>query len=350
MKVLVTGAAGFIGFHMVNRLLKDGFEVVGIDNLSDYYNLCLKFNRLKECGIIIDNQLIKDSNLNDLALPLVSLKHPSYRFIYGDIANKSMIMHYFEQEKFDYVINLAAQAGVRYSLVNPDSYIHSNVVGFQNLLECTRKFPVKHFIYASSSSVYGNSKNTPFSETDKTDEPVSLYAATKKSNELSAFTYSYLFNIPLTGLRFFTVYGPWGRPDMAYYSFAKAINEGKTIPLFNGGDMYRDFTYIDDIIESISRLLDKIPINEMGKAECRIFNIGASSPIYLKEFISILEKNLNKNAIIENKPMQETDVYKTYANTLKLKTLIEYTPKTKINDGLNMFCQWFLNYEKTNKF
>jgi UDP-glucuronate 4-epimerase len=346
MKVLVTGAAGFIGFHMVKRLLKEGFEVVGIDNLSDYYNLNLKFDRLKDCGIIIDNQWIKDHNINDLTLSLLSLKHPSYRFIYGDIANKSLMMHYFEHESFDYVINLAAQAGVRYSLVNPDSYIHSNILGFQNLLECTRQYPVKHFIYASSSSVYGNSINTPFNESDITDAPVSLYAATKKSNELTAFTYNYLFNIPFSGLRFFTVYGPWGRPDMAYYSFAKAIVEGKAIPLFNGGDMYRDFTYIDDIVESIVRLLEKIPVNELGKSESRIFNIGASSPIYLKEFISILENNLHRSAIIENKPMQETDVYKTFANTLKLKNLIGYTPKTNINEGLNSFCNWFQNYEK----
>lgn len=346
MKVLVTGAAGFIGFHITKRLLKDGFDVVGVDNLSDYYNLNLKFDRLKECGIIIDNQWINDSNVNELALPLVSLKYPSYKFIYGDIANRSLMMHYFEQEKFDYVINLAAQAGVRYSLINPDSYIHSNILGFQNLLECVRKYPIKHFVYASSSSVYGNSLKTPFTETDSTDEPVSLYAATKKSNELNAYTYNYLFNIPFSGLRFFTVYGPWGRPDMAYYSFAKAIIEGKAIPLFNAGDMYRDFTYIDDIVESMVQLLEKIPMSNAEKYESRIFNIGASSPIYLKEFISILEKNLGRKAIIENKPMQETDVYKTFANTKKLKSLIGYTPKTNIVDGLNNFCDWYLNYEK----
>jgi UDP-glucuronate 4-epimerase len=346
MKVLVTGSAGFIGFHMVIRLIAEGFEVVGLDNLNEYYDVNLKFDRLKISGININNDIINQSKLEDNTLSIQSLVYPKYKFVFGDISNKSLMIDLFEQEAFDYVINLAAQAGVRYSLINPDSYIQSNIVGFMNILECARKFPVKHVIYASSSSVYGNSMKTPFNETDSTDEPVSLYAATKKSNELVAYTYSFLFNIPLTGLRFFTVYGPWGRPDMAYFSFTKAILEEKEIQLFNGGDMYRDFTFINDIVESILRLVDKIPIDAIGKAYNQIFNIGASSPVYLKEFIQILEKNLQKYAIIENKPMQETDVYKTYADTTRLSDLISYTPQTTIQQGLDKFCEWFINYKK----
>jgi UDP-glucuronate 4-epimerase len=348
MKVLVTGSAGFIGYHTVLRLIAEGFEVIGLDNINDYYDVNLKLNRLKHSGVEISNESLEQLKLENRSIRVQSSLYSTYQFIFGDLANRSLLLEMFEAEKFDYVINLAAQAGVRYSLINPDSYINSNIIGFQNILECARKFPVKHIVYASSSSVYGNSMRTPFKETDPTDEPVSLYAATKKSNELVANTYSYLFNIPLSGLRFFTVYGPWGRPDMAYFSFTKAILEDKPIQLFNGGDMYRDFTYIDDIVESITRLVEKIPIDESGKSQNQIFNIGASSPVFLKEFIEILEQNLQKTAIIENKPMQETDVYKTFADTTKLNNLISYAPETTIYNGLNRFCEWYLNYKNIN--
>lgn len=346
MKVLVTGSAGFIGYHMVIRLMTEGFEVVGLDNLNDYYDINLKLDRLKESGINISIEKLNQTKEENSALRVQSSIYTKYQFVYGDISNRSLMMELFENEKFDYIINFAAQAGVRYSLINPDSYIQSNIVGFMNIMECARKFPVKHIVYASSSSVYGNSMHTPFKESDSTDEPVSLYAATKKSNELIAYTYSFLFNIPLTGLRFFTVYGPWGRPDMAYFSFTKAILEGKQLQLFNGGDMYRDFTFIDDIVESIVRLVDKIPTDEFGKSKNQIFNIGASSPVYLKEFIEILEQNLQKEAIIESKPMQDTDVYKTFADTTKLSNHIAYTPQTSIHKGLEKFCEWYLKYKK----
>jgi UDP-glucuronate 4-epimerase len=347
MKVLVTGSAGFIGYHMVIRLIAEGFEVVGLDNLNDYYDINLKLDRLNESGIKIAIEKLNQSKEEKGTLRVQSTIYSKYQFVFGDIANRSLMMELFENEKFDYIINFAAQAGVRYSLINPDSYIQSNIIGFMNILECARKFPVKHMVYASSSSVYGNSMHTPFKESDLTDEPVSLYAATKKSNELIAYTYSFLFNIPLTGLRFFTVYGPWGRPDMAYFSFTNAILEEKPIQLFNGGDMYRDFTFIDDIVESIVRLVEKIPTDELGKSQNQIYNIGASSPVYLKEFIEILEKNLQKAAIIENKPMQDTDVYKTFADTTKLNNLISYTPQTTIHEGLENFCEWYLKYKNS---
>jgi UDP-glucuronate 4-epimerase len=347
MKVLVTGSAGFIGYHMVIRLITEGFEVVGVDNLNNYYDINLKLDRLNESGIDISINELNKSKEENSTLRVQSSIYSKYQFVYGDIANRALMMELFENEKFEYIINFAAQAGVRYSLINPDSYIQSNIIGFMNILECARKFPVKHIVYASSSSVYGNSMHTPFNETDSTDEPVSLYAATKKSNELMAHTYSFLFNIPLTGLRFFTVYGPWGRPDMAYFSFTNAILEEKQIQLFNSGDMYRDFTFIDDIVESIVRLVEKIPTDGHGKSKNQIYNIGASSPVYLKEFIEILEQNLQKPAIIENKPMQDTDVYKTFADTTKLNNLISYTPQTTIYTGLEKFCKWYLKYKNS---
>ena len=246
--------------------------------------------------------------------------------------------------KFDVVINLAAQAGVRYSLVNPDAYIQSNIDGFFNILEACRKFPVKHLLYASSSSVYGNADKTPFSEDDPTDAAVSLYAATKKSNELMAHTYSHLFRIPSTGLRFFTVYGPWGRPDMAYYSFSEAISEGRPITLFDGGDLYRDFTYVDDIVESVYRLIGKPPVDDGSMVPFRVLNLGNSSPVHMKEFIGILEQAIGKKANVISKPRETTDVYITYADTARLEDLTAFSPETDIRDGLAKFAEWYAGY------
>lgn len=319
MKILVTGSAGFIGMHLTLRLCKEGHEVVGIDNLNDYYPVQLKHDRLAHS------------------------RHPHYRFLTADLTDKASLDSLFALEGFQIVIHLAAQAGVRYSLTHPDAYIQSNIVGFLNILECCRSYPVQHLLYASSSSVYGNAKQTPFTETQNTDETVSLYAATKKSNELMAHTYSHLFGIPSTGMRFFTVYGPWGRPDMAYYSFAHAIVEGKPIQLFNAGDMYRDFTYVDDIVEAILRLITLAPVAATPK---RILNLGHSSPVYIKDFLAILEEKLGRKALIENRPMQDTDVYTTYADTAALEQLTGYHPQTNIADGLERFCDWYLGYAK----
>ena len=333
MKLLITGAAGFIGFHAVERFVQEGYEVVGLDNINDYYDVNLKYARLAESGIqrtaIEDNVFVQ------------SEKHPHYRFLKLDLVEATAIKQLFEKEQFDYVLHLAAQAGVRYSLVNPDAYIQSNIIGFYNILEACRAFPVKHLVYASSSSVYGNSTKVPFKETDMTDDTVSLYAATKKSNELFAFNYSHLFRIPTTGLRFFTVYGPWGRPDMAYFMFAKAMKEGKPINLFNGGDMYRDFTFISDIIESIIRLI-KIPRQaEAPEVPKRVLNIGHSNPVFMKEFISTMEVELKTVAKIKELPMQNTDVYKTFADVSALEELIGYHPQVAIQQGLRDFLHWF---------
>ena len=338
MKILITGAAGFIGFHTVARLSGEGHDIVGLDNINDYYDVRLKIARLRESGVSLPETGPVTGDVYG------STAYSSYRFIYGDISDKSFMMNLFEREKFDAVINLAAQAGVRYSLINPDSYIRSNINGFFNILECCRQFPVSHLLYASSSSVYGNSTKTPFSETDPTDAAVSLYAATKKSNELMAHTYSHLFGIPSTGLRFFTVYGPWGRPDMAYYDFSASILKEKPIALFNSGDMYRDFTYVSDIVESLKRLLPLPPKKDAEQIPYRILNLGNSSPVYIRDFIKILEKEMGKSAIIENKPNQITDVYITYADTSRLEELTGFTPATDISKGLAIFSEWFRNY------
>lgn len=341
MKILITGAAGFIGFHCVNRFVGDGHEVLGIDNLNDYYALELKHARLMESGI--DPKLVVKGEY------VTGEKFENYRFIKGDISNRNFVEKVFsDANSFDVVVHLAAQAGVRYSLVNPDAYIESNINGFYTVLEACRKTPVKHFIYASSSSVYGNSTKVPFLETDMTDDTVSLYAATKKSNELFAYNYSHLFRIPTTGLRFFTVYGPWGRPDMAYYNFAEKISNNQEISLFNGGDMYRDFTYVDDIVEGISRLLDKPPVAQSPEVPKRILNIGNASPVYMKEFIAMLENKISKKALINSMPMQETDVYKTYANISALVKLTGYHPVTGIEQGLDKFLEWYWSYSSGN--
>lgn len=337
MKILVTGAAGFIGFHCVNRFAADGHEIVGIDSINDYYSTDLKYARLKEAGF--DPGTIFDG------VRIQSSKFKNYTFVKGDISDSQFIADIFQDSiAFDAVIHLAAQAGVRYSLINPDAYIQSNIIGFYNILEACRKFPVKHLIYASSSSVYGNATKVPFVETDMTDDTVSLYAATKKSNELFAYNYSHLFRIPTTGLRFFTVYGPWGRPDMAYYGFTEKINNGQEIGLYNGGDMYRDFTYIDDIVEGVSRLIERPPLANFPEVPKRIVNIGNADPVYMKDFIALLEQKTDKKAVVKHLPMQETDVYKTYADISALRELTGYHPETGIDQGLDRFLDWYRGY------
>lgn len=326
---LVTGAAGFIGYYLSNRLLEEGKMVVGIDNLNSYYDVNLKLDRL---------YLLKQKQ--------------NFYFFEIDISDKSKLEDIFKFYKIDYVINLAAQAGVRYSIDNPDVYIQSNIVGFFNILEMCRHYPVKHLIFASSSSVYGANKKIPFEENDFVDHPVSLYAATKKSNELMAYTYSHLYNIPTTGLRFFTVYGPMGRPDMAYFSFLDKYFKNQSIKIFNNGDMtkdlYRDFTYIDDVIEGIIRILYIPPINE--KTKYRILNIGNSNPVSLMKFIDSLEKSLSRKlnyAVVIKKEYESIklgDVEKTFASTKKLEELSGFKPLTSINEGLDKFVNWYVDY------
>ena len=313
MKVLVTGAAGFIGFHLVQRLLGRGDEVVGLDNLNAYYPVVLKEARLAQ----IDSE--------------------RFRFVRMDLADREALPALFAAERFDAVVNLAAQAGVRYSVENPWAYVDSNVVGFLNILECCRHYPVRHLVYASSSSVYGGNEKTPFSEEDRVDDPVSLYAATKKSDELLAGCYSRLYGIPATGLRFFTVYGPWGRPDMSPMLFASAILAGKPIKVFNHGDMLRDFTYIDDIVEGVVRVLDRVPEKH------EVFNIGCSSPVKLMDFISEMERALGREAEKQLLPMQPGDVYQTYADTSKLERELGYKPGVTLREGIGRFVEWYLS-------
>lgn len=336
MKILVTGSSGFIGYHLSKRLCEDGLAVIGIDNHNDYYDVGLKETRL------------------------ASLKSFSnYNFFKADISNKNEINKIFETEKFDIVINLAAQAGVRYSIENPSAYVDSNLVGFMNILEACRHNSIKHLLYASSSSVYGGNDKVPFSTEDNVDHPVSLYAATKKSNELLAHSYSHLYGIPTTGLRFFTVYGPLGRPDMAYFSFTKNIIEGNEIKVFNEGKMQRDFTYIDDVVESITRLIDKIPeANENWSessqvsssfAPYKIFNIGNSSPETLISFIETIEDKVGKKANKNFVGMQNGDVTKTFADTSDLETVIGFKPQTTLEQGLERFVDWYKKYYKVDE-
>jgi len=341
MKILITGTAGFIGFHLAKRLLSEGNEIVGLDIINDYYDVRLKYLRLKETGI---NQ---DSIEYGKIVQSISFKN--YRFIKLNLEDRPAMEKLFADEQFDMVCNLAAQAGVRYSIDNPHTYIESNIVGFMNILECCRHNHIKHLIYASSSSIYGNSDKIPFTESDRVDYPISLYAASKKANELMAHTYSHLYNIPVTGLRFFTVYGPYGRPDMAIFLFADAINEGKPIKVFNHGDLSRDFTYIDDIIEGIARVINHIP-NEQS-CHCgqilqspyySIFNIGRSQPVPLMDFIHALEDAMGKKAILEMYPMQQGDVKTTYADTTALEQAVGYKPTTSIEEGIREFVRWYL--------
>ena len=330
MKVLVTGAAGFIGFHVVRKLIALGHDIVGLDNINNYYDVRLKYARLEETGVwkekIAWNKLVQ------------SEKYPNYRFVQLDLTDGDNLPRLFREERFTHVINLAAQAGVRYSLENPMAYIQSNIVGFTNLLEACRLSPVEHLAYASSSSVYGDDTPVPYKESAATDHPVSLYAATKKANELMAYTYAKLFKIPATGIRFFTVYGPWGRPDMAPWLFMSAISKSETIQVFNNGNMQRDFTYIDDIVEGIVKIADSSPKSEIPHV---VYNIGCSSPVNLMDFIRIIEENIGKQAIMEMREMQPGDVIATYADTSQLETDFGYKPTTTIEEGTAEFCKWF---------
>jgi len=330
-KILVTGGAGFIGFHVSKRLLERGDQVSGLDNLNEYYDVKLKQARLDR------------------------LVHSHYSFSKTDIADRQTMAELFAAEKYDVVINLAAQAGVRYSLKNPYSYIDSNIVGFTNILEGCRQNQVKHLVFASSSSIYGINAKTPFSVSDNVDHPVSLYAASKKANELMAHTYAHLYGLPCTGLRFFTVYGPWGRPDMAYFSFTKAILEGKPIDVFNHGDMQRDFTYIDDIVEGVVRIIDRIPQPNpqwdrthpdpgSSYAPYKLYNIGNNTPVGLNTFITLLEKSLAKKAIKNYLPMQAGDVPTTYADISDLIQDVGYKPSTTIDVGIAKFAKWYKDY------
>jgi UDP-glucuronate 4-epimerase len=329
-KVLVTGSAGFIGFHLTQALLKQDFKVVGIDNLNDYYDPKLKKDRLDYIDSFVTNRGIDDC----------------YQFIKLDISDDEALSGLFQTHDFDTVINLAAQAGVRYSLENPKAYVDSNLVGFTNILECCRHANIEHLLFASSSSVYGMNAKQPFSANDNTDHPISLYAATKKSNEILAHSYSHLFNIPCTALRFFTVYGPYGRPDMAYYSFTKAISEGKPINVFNSGVMKRDFTYIDDAVEGVMRLLDSKPISQANeitnaKAPYRVLNVGNNNPVTLRRFIGAIENSLGRKAIEKLLPMQSGDVIITYADIDPLSELCDFQPNTSIEDGIERFVDWY---------
>lgn len=334
--ILVTGAAGFIGFHLAKSLLADGHVVIGLDNLNDYYDVSLKLDRLKELGIydfdVSSNQSISVSDLYEGRFSFAKL----------DLQDRAAIPQLFEKYQFDGVINLAAQAGVRYSIENPASYIDSNIVGFLNILECCRHNKIGHLVYASSSSVYGENEKVPFSEDDTVDHPISLYAATKKSNELMAYTYSHLYGLQTTGLRFFTVYGPWGRPDMAPMLFANAITAGKPIKVFNEGQMSRDFTYIDDIVNGIKIAFDHPLLPNEGPSY-QIFNIGNGAPVSLFEFIETIEESLGQVAEKIMLPMQDGDVPKTWANTEKLNNL-GYQSTTTIREGIAQFISWFQNY------
>ncbi|MEY8861405.1 NAD-dependent epimerase [Tenacibaculum singaporense] len=334
MKILVTGAAGFIGFHLSERLLAEGHTVVGVDNVNDYYDVNLKYARLKELGVDRENAEVFYQGV-------VSNTKENFKFIRLNLEDKEELFQLFISEKFDVVCNLAAQAGVRYSIENPDVYIQSNIVGFLNVLECCRHHEIKHLVYASSSSVYGANKKVPFSEKDSVDNPVSLYAATKKSNELMAHTYSHLYKIPTTGLRFFTVYGPWGRPDMAPILFADAISKNHPIKVFNNGDMERDFTFIDDIVEGIKRVVEK-PVEDRGLY--KIYNIGNNDSVKLLDFITQMEMSLGKEATKEMLPMQMGDVKKTWANVDGLIKDYGYKPEVKIGEGVSRFVQWYQEY------
>ncbi|WP_271406746.1 NAD-dependent epimerase [Tenacibaculum soleae] len=334
MKILVTGAAGFIGFHLSKKLLDKGYSVIGIDNINDYYNVDLKYDRLKELGIQKETAVVfhKESR---------SSSYSDFKFRRINLEDKEILSALFEKESFDVVCNLAAQAGVRYSIENPNAYIQSNIVGFLNVLECARYNNIKHLVYASSSSVYGANAKIPFSEEDKVDTPVSLYAATKKSNELMAHTYSHLYKIPTTGLRFFTVYGPWGRPDMAPMLFADAIANDRPIKVFNYGKMQRDFTYVDDIVEGIERVL----VSELkDRALYKVYNIGNNNSVKLLDFISEIEKNIDKEAQKELLPIQPGDVEKTWANVNDLMKDYNYKPNTILSKGIKEFINWFKNY------
>ena len=331
MKILVTGTAGFIGFHLAKKLLERGDEVVGLDNINDYYDVNLKYARLNELGI--QREEVNEKNV------VQSRTLKNHKFIKANLEDSETMNKLFKEEKFDAVCNLAAQAGVRYSIENPHAYIQSNVVGFMNILEACRNYDVKNLSYASSSSVYGLNKSQPFKTSDKTDTPVSLYAATKKSNELMAHTYSHLYNIQTTGLRFFTVYGPWGRPDMAPMLFADAITSNRAINVFNHGKMSRDFTYIDDIVDGIIQVID-------NPSDFNVYNIGNNAPLSLMEFIETLENALGQKAEKNYMPMQDGDVVSTYADVSGLIDDFEYKPNTQLVEGIGKFVTWYRKFYK----
>jgi UDP-glucuronate 4-epimerase len=319
--ILVTGCAGFIGFHLSQRLLNEGYRVLGIDSINDYYDTKLKYDRLK-----------------------ILKRHTNFTFFKGLMESLELLEGLFDQYHLDIVVNLAAQAGVRYSLTNPHVYIQSNLVGFTNLLECCKKHQISHLLYASSSSVYGGNKTIPFSTQDRTDHPISLYAATKKANELIAHTYSHLYHLPTTGLRFFTVYGPWGRPDMATFSFTRSIIEQKPIEIYNYGNMKRDFTYIDDVIESIFRLIKKGPPTGPSSPPYKIYNIGNNQPVQLNDLIRIMEEQLGKKAIRKLMPIQPGDVTETFADIDDLLQDIHFKPAISIEEGIKRFIHWYKEY------
>lgn len=326
--ILVTGSSGFIGFHLCIRLLSENYNVIGVDNHNNYYSVKLKQDRLKE---------------------IISFKRKfkkKFFFYKYDISSKKDIESLFKKFKFDYVINLAAQAGVRYSLINPDSYTKSNLVGFANLLECCRNHKIKHLVYASTSSVYGANTKSPFCEKDNVDHQIQYYAATKRANELMAHSYSCLFDLKTTGLRFFTVYGPWGRPDMALFKFTKNIIEKKPIEIFNYGKHTRDFTYIDDIVEGVVRVIDNKPQRFQNEPPYKLYNIGNNKPVNLLHFIENIENALGKKAIKQFEPIQAGDVTTTYANVDNLISDLGYAPKTQIDEGINKFVDWYLSYYK----
>tara|TARA_Y100000590_G_C15741235_1_gene1020333 strand:- start:2379 stop:3353 length:975 start_codon:yes stop_codon:yes gene_type:complete len=322
MQILVTGCAGFIGYHLCLKLLQDKKNYVyGIDVMDPYYDLKLKINRIKD----------------------IKKKYKKFIFYKKDIGNLKFLKNNFKKNKYDYVINLAAQAGVRYSLIDRNKYLKNNIIGFFNILESCKELKIKHLIFASTSSVYGNNKKFPYRETDNTDKPLSFYAATKKSNEVMAYSYSNLYKIPCTGLRFFTVYGPYGRPDMSLFKFTQAILKSKKIELYNKGKHFRDFTYIDDVVEGISKLLTKPPIKKIPYS---IYNLGNGKPTSLKLFVKIIENSIGKKTKIALKPFQTGDVYKTHANINSLKRLINFNPKTNVNVGIKKFIYWYKKYKK----
>ena len=341
MKLLITGAAGFIGYHLSKRLAGENHEVVCIDNINDYYDVDLKYGRLASLGF--DSYKPENAGAND---PVVSSIFPNLRFAKIDLCDAGRLAGLFANNAFDIILHLAAQAGVRYSLANPDAYISGNIQGFLNLLESVKMNPPRRLVYASSSSVYGLNTKIPFSENDPADKPTSLYAATKRSGELMAYTYSHLYHIPTTGLRFFTVYGPWGRPDMAPFIFTKSIIEGKPINVFNNGKMKRDFTYIDDIVEGIIRVMNVIPKEktEDNPASAALYNIGNGSPIDLMDFIRTLEDTLGKKAVIHYEPMQAGDLIETWADCSSLERDTGFHPHTELSAGISKFVEWYRNY------
>ena len=326
MTILITGAAGFVGYHLAKSYLDDGVEVVGVDNLNDYYDVALKRARLEQLG-----------------------GFPNFRFHELDLADRAAVAGLFRDGGYSRVVHLAAQAGVRYSIDHPEAYVDSNLVAFGNVLEGCRHSSIPHLVYASSSSVYGNSQRVPFRESDPVDHPVSLYAATKKANELMAHTYAHLYGIPVTGLRFFTVYGPWGRPDMAYYKFALKMLAGETVDVFNHGDLQRDFTYIDDVVEGVVRVTGHVPppgCCEQSGAPYQVFNIGNHQPVGLLTFIELLEQALGVRANKRLLPMQAGDVYTTYADTQRLRDAVGFAPGTPLEQGLGRFAEWFRHYHR----